>query len=92
MVFVRTGKLKSDGRPVMQVIDPTPEKRIVFVAADTTSLVSKPAEVIAAPPERDALRWVQARVVDVFVDHHSTCAKWLARQRKGSNRDSEHAL
>jgi hypothetical protein len=67
--FFPTGKTKPDGKPVLQVVDAEPEKRIVLEHGGRTM----------GSPRIPPLSGSIARVVDTYVDHHATCPKWAAK-------------
>jgi hypothetical protein len=67
--FIPTGKIKPDGKPVMQVVNAQPFKWIIRVN-----------RVTEIPVARDAYGPdIIAKVVDAYLDHHATCATWLTK-------------
>jgi hypothetical protein len=67
--FFPTGRTKPDGKPVLQVVDAQPEKRIVL--EHSGRVIGNPAL-----PITDG---TVARVVTAWVDHHATCSAFKAR-------------
>jgi hypothetical protein len=72
--FFPTGKTKPDGKPVLQVVDATPERRIIL---EPTSYAGQAHQPLAPSGTR------VARVVDTYVDHHATCTAWAAKVERG---------
>jgi hypothetical protein len=71
--FLPTGRTKPDGKPVLHVVDASPAKRIVLVWQDGHG-----GPWLLAPPGADPAL-IRGRVIDTWVDHHSTCSAWLAK-------------
>ncbi len=71
--FFPTGKTKPNGKPVLQVVDARPQKRIILVH-DTGNWCNCDSE--------DRGRFHFAKVVDTYLDHHATCVTWLAKMER----------
>jgi hypothetical protein len=74
--FLPTGRTKPDGKPVLQVVDAKPEKRIVLVWQEGHG----GPWLLAPAGANPAL--IRGRVIDAWVDHHATCEAFKQYQER----------
>lgn len=80
ILWVASGKQRADGTRATLIVDAVPAKRLVVGSLITT--LDQDDGIVVGAQHPDAP--IVGRMVDTYVDHHSTCPKaqeWKGRRR-----------